>query len=153
MLREAGLNVKKPLLASPRSPRLRNPDQLRRGERYPQCTMSRVVAGGGLTGGKSAAPFAALAFNPWSEVGPIRGSRNVVSEVDCGRCPLLLEQILHLNPVAGPDFVSDFVEQFEHGESLLGCPSGWDFDVDRTQMRGQRRRRGRRRAHGLAVCR
>src|SRR5208283_957845 len=92
-----------------------------------------------------------LVFNSWSEVGPISGSRNVVSLVGLGGCLLLLEQILQSHPVAGPDFVSDIVEQFEHGESLLGRPSGGDFDVDGTQMHGQGRRR--RRAHGLAARR
>jgi len=45
-VREAGVRLESPFLASPRSPRLRNPDQLRRGERYPQCTMSGARAYG-----------------------------------------------------------------------------------------------------------
>ena len=61
---------------------------------------------------------------------------------------LLLEWVLQSISVAHPDFVSDFVEQFEHGERLFGRPCGGDFDSDWTQVYGQGRRR--RRAHGLA---
>src|SRR5271166_4828615 len=38
-LQELGLSLKRRFLTPPRSPRLRNPDQLRRGERYPQRTI------------------------------------------------------------------------------------------------------------------
>jgi len=36
-LQEPRLTFKTPFLTPPRSPRLHNPDQFRRGERYPSC--------------------------------------------------------------------------------------------------------------------
>ena len=45
-----------------------------------------------------------------------------------------LEQILQLDVIAIPDFLAQVVEQFEHGERLLGRPGGGDFDGDRTEM-------------------
>src|SRR3954467_15791357 len=40
----------------------------------------------------------------------------------------LAEKRLDLTAVAGPDLVPQFVEQFEHGERLLGRPQSGDGD-------------------------
>jgi hypothetical protein len=50
----------------------------------------------------------------------------------------LLGDGLRLAAVTGPDLVTQFVEQIEHGERLLRVPDSGDFDGDWPQMRGHR---------------
>ena len=51
-----------------------------------------------------------------------------------GGLQLLLEQVLQCVMIAIPDFLSQVVEQFLHGERLFGRPGGGDFNGDRTEM-------------------
>src|SRR4051794_41904840 len=59
------------------------------------------------------------------------------------------EKRLDLAAVARPDLVTPLIEQFEHGERLLGRPQGRDGDGSRPERCGRRRRFGRS-GHGLA---
>ena len=46
------------------------------------------------------------------------------------------EELLEAQPVMGPDFVAEIVEEFEDGKRLLGRPMGRDGEVDLTEVGG-----------------
>ena len=53
---------------------------------------------------------------------------------------LFAEQFEQFHVVMNPDALTKVIEEFDHGEGLLGCPVGRDIEWDRARQAGGRRR-------------
>jgi hypothetical protein len=69
-----------------------------------------------------------------------------VGSIGLGAQVLFAAELEQLDAVVRADFVSEVVEEFEHGEGLLRRPIGRDFEVDGERQAG----RGLFGDHGLA---